>query len=199
MKNYLKILTLIVLTVGTLAMVGCGSDEKDVKETPKAEQEKIADSTGTMTKEEYAAFLQEKYNYYLNNPENEAQYDVYNIYDEQFSYMGTYDEFITGYNQFAGEERAKLEAFKKELETNVPKGNPEVDAINADVITALDEALLASDDYGKDFETKAKDYGTYTKDQVIKGLRDLGRVPYEARKGVENLVEDVKNRLQIKD
>lgn len=196
MKKYLLILTFAVVTSMTAFITGCGgNDNKDVEEISKTAQEEAANSTGTMTKEEYAEFLEDRYEYYLDNDELDAKYDVYNFYDEEFSYMGSYDEFLSGLNQFAGEERTNLEGLKKELETKVKRGNPEVDAVNDEIIAAINEAILSSDTSSKDFETKAKDYGTYTKDEVIKGLRDLGRVPYEARKAVEDLVEKAKEKL----
>ena len=53
------------------------------------------------------------------------------------------------------------------------------------------------DDYNSTFSEKAKDYAKLSKDEIIKGLRDLARAPHDARVKLHNLVTDAKNSLGI--
>lgn len=150
------------------------------------------------TKEEYGKYISERYDYYFKNGTLGEEYNRYNIYNDEFTYNGTYDEFVTGFNDFYAKDRANLEAFKKDIEANYRKGDPEVDKYHNEVITSIDKAIAASDEYSTSFTEKTKDYGTLAKDEVVKGLRDLGRVPHEARMEFNKLVNDAKDRMGIK-
>lgn len=193
MNKKLKMLTVAALAALSLTLVGCGDD--DVPETPPME-DGTSDTAG-MTKAEYEKYISERYDYYFDNDTMGAQYDMYDIYDDDFDYVGTYDEFITGFNDFYTTDRANLESFRKDIEANYRKGDPDVDKYHNEVITSIDEAMMASDEYAKTFGEKTKDYATYAKDEVVQGLRDLGKVPHEARMQLDKLVEDAKDSLGI--
>ena len=198
MKKYLTVLTILGLSLSVLAFTGCGKDDmSDTPNTPPAAEDNKANNETPMTKAEYGKYVSERYDYYFDNDTIDAQYDVYNIYDDEFNYTGTYDQFITGFNDFYSKDSANLEAFKKDVEANYRKGDPEVDKYHNELITSIDKAILASDDYGTSFAEKTKDYGTLAKDEVVKGLRDLGRVPHEARMELNKLVDEAKDRMGI--
>lgn len=196
MKNNLKVLTVAVVTLVMIAFTGCGKDEEPVVPPPAPAQENVNNTT-PMTKSEYEKYLSERYDYYFDNETIGAQYDMYDIYDNDFSYKGTYDEFISGYNDFYTQDKANLEAFRKDLEANVRRGDAEVDKLNDEIMTSLDKAILAAEDYGKTFTEKTKEYGTMAKEEAIKGLRDIGRIPYETRVELDKLVDEAKDRLGI--
>lgn len=196
MKNKLKVLTVAAATLVMIAFTGCGKDEEPVVPPPAPAQENVNNTT-PMTKSEYEAYLTSRYDYYFDNETIGAQYDMYDIYDNDFSYKGTYDEFISGYNDFYTQDKANLEAFRKDLEANVRRGDAEVDKLNDEIMTSLDKAILAAEDYGKTFTEKTKEYGTMAKEEAIKGLRDIGRIPYETRVELDKLVDEAKDRLGI--
>lgn len=204
MKKYLSVLTILGLSLAMVAFTGCGMDGvDDTANTPSKVEDNTANKdTATKdtptTKEEYGKYISERYDYYFKNDTLGEEYNRYNIYNDEFTYNGTYDEFVTGFNDFYAKDRANLEAFKKDIEANYRKGDPEVDKYHNEVITSIDKAIAASDEYGTSFTEKTKDYGTLAKDEVVKGLRDLGRVPHEARMEFNKLVNDAKNRMGIK-
>lgn len=193
MKKSIRNLLVTALAVLSLSLVGCGEDKmnNNTDGNSSTVQDQTQSSNPT-TKAEYDKYLKERYDYYFGNNTIVAQYDTYNIYNDNFDYTGTYDEFITGYNDFYAKDRDNLKAFKKDLEGFYKKGDAEVDKLHNEVITAIDEAIVASDTYSNEFADKTKDYGTLAKDEVIKGLRDIGRVPYEARVKLYNLVNNNK-------
>lgn len=181
----LKSLSTILLSILMLSLVGCGNS----RTTPDN-----SNTTKAMTTAEYNTYLTERYNYYFNDLD---LYNDYDVYQTGFDYNGTYDEFITSYNNSYADLKTNLKAFKNDLETNVAKGTPEVDKLNQDVITSIDQSIIATDDYTSGFATKAKEYATYSKDEVIKGLQSIGRVPNDARLELHRLVNDAKNSLGL--
>ena len=204
MKKYLSVLTILGLSLAMVAFTGCGTDGvDDSANTPSKVEDNTANKdTATKdtptTKEEYGKYISERYDYYFKNDTLGEEYNRYNIYNDEFTYNGTYDEFVTGFNDFYAKDRANLEAFKKDIEANYRKGDPEVDKYHNELMTSIDKAIAASDEYGTSFTENTKDYGTLAKDEVVKGLRDLGRVPHEARMEFNKLVNDAKNRMGIK-
>lgn len=206
MKKNIKglILSVLLVAMAMVSLVGCGDSDKNTNQdnqgsgstSQNSSESNKQENTTPMTKEEYESYLTERYDYYFDNDTVDAEYEIYDIYDDNFDY-GVYDEFITGYTDFTNKERANLEAFKKDLETNVRKGTPEVDKLNDQVITAIDKAIVETDKYTETFAEKTKDYGTLAKDEVIKGLRDIGRIPHDARVELDKLVDDAKNTLGI--
>ena len=198
MRKNNKLILGLLLTLFMLTLVACGTNKTSGKENNKTPATNNAsNNTAPMTKEEYAKYLSERYDYYFDNDTVEKQYETYNIYNDTFDYSGTYNEFITGFTNFYGAQRDNLKAFKKDLETNVRKGTPEVDKLNQEIITAIDKAILADDKYHEGFGTTTKDYGTLAKDEVIKGLRDIGRAPHEARVELDELIDNAKDKLGI--
>ncbi|MEG2017302.1 MAG: hypothetical protein RR844_07250 [Clostridium sp.] len=198
MKKYLTVLTILGLSLSILAFTGCGKDDvDDTPNTPPKAEDNKANNETSMTKAEYGNYISERYDYYFDNETIDKEYDVYDIYDDEFNYNGTYNEFIVGYNDFYAKDRTNLEAFKKDIEANYRKGDPEVDKYHNEIITSIDKAIIASDEYNTSFSEKTKDYGTLAKDEVVKGLRTLGRVPHEARMELDKLVDDAKDRMGI--
>lgn len=198
MRKNKKLILGLLLTLFMLTLVACGTNKTSGKENNKTPAtDNASNNTAPMTKEEYAKYLSERYDYYFDNDTVEKQYETYNIYNDTFDYSGTYNEFITGFTNFYGVQRDNLKAFKKDLETNVRKGTPEVDKLNQEIITAIDKAILADDKYHEGFGTTTKDYGTLAKDEVIKGLRDIGRAPHEARVELDELIDNAKDKLGI--
>ena len=122
---------------------------------------------------------------------------TYDIYVDDFTYDNSYDEFITAYNGSYDELKADLEAFKKDLQDNVVKGNAEVDKFNQEVITATDKAIISVDDYNGSFSEKAKDYATLSKDEVVKGLKSIGLDVHNAKLDLDNLIDTAKSRLGV--
>ena len=84
------------------------------------------------------------------------------------------------------------------METNIKKGTSEVDKLNQEVITSIDKVVLSIDDFNQSYSTKVKDYGTLAKDEMVKGMQAVGRVPHDARMELDRLVKDAKNTLGIK-
>ena len=218
MRKNIKSLIVLTLTMLMLTLVGCGGTTND--DTMNGNGTNNGTSNGTnngttngtnngtnngsnngtnstepMTKEEYEAYLTERYNHYFGD---ETRYENYNIFGENFNYGGNFNEFATGYTTFYGEETENLKAFRNDLEKNVRKGTPEVDKLNDQVITALDKAITTSEEYGGSFAERTKDYGTLAKDEVVTGLRDIGRAPYDARVELHKLVTNAKTTLGIK-
>lgn len=198
MRKNNKLILGLMLTLLLLTLVACGKNNSSSTENNGASvADNSPNNTAPMTKEEYANYLSERYDFYFDNDTLDKQYEIYDIYDDTFDYTGTYDEFITGFTNFYGVQRDNLKAFKKDLETNVRKGTPEVDKLNQEVITAIDKAIVADDKYHESFGTTTKDYGTLAKDEVIKGLRTIGRAPHEARVELDNLIDNAKDTLGI--
>lgn len=198
MKLNKKLILGLLITLFMLTFAACGKDNTagtDNKGTTGTNNS--ANNTAPMSKEEYAKYLSERYDYYFDNDAMDEKYDVYDIYDESFDYTGTYNEFITGFTNFYGVQRDNLKAFKKDLETNVRKGTPEVDKLNDEIIIAIDKAIAADDKYHESFGTTTKDYGTLAKDEIIKGLRTIGRAPHEARLELDRLIDNAKDSLGI--
>lgn len=204
MKKNLRTLIVLALTMLMLTLVGCGKDTTEDNSMNGGTTNDNTTNNGTnngtnnttpMTKEEYEKYLTERYDYYFGDT---TRYENYDIYGENFNYGDNFNEFMTGYTTFYNKETENLKAFKKDLETNVRKGTPEVDKLNDQVMTALDKAIVASEEYGGSFSEKTRDYGTLAKDEVVKGLRDIGRAPYEARVELHKLVRDAKTTLGIK-
>ncbi|WP_297994859.1 hypothetical protein [uncultured Clostridium sp.] len=184
MKKRFKLISLLLLSLLLFGLVGCG-DNKSNDSTTK----------NPPTNQEYFDYLTERYNHYFNNSDLDTTYD---IYVDDFTYDDEYYEFVTGYTDSYSQLKTNLEAFKSDLENNVVKGNAEVDKYNQDVITATDKAIIAVDDYNGSFAEKTKDYATLSKDEVVKGLRNLTLKAHDARIDLKNLVNDAKNKLGIK-
>lgn len=184
MKKRFKLLSLLLLSLLLFGLVGCG-DNKSNDSTAK----------NPPTNQEYFDYLTERYNHYFSNSALDTTYD---IYVDDFTYDDEYYEFVTGYTDSYSQLKTNLEAFKSDLENNVVKGNAEVDKYNQDVITATDKAIIAVDDYNGSFVEKTKDYATLSKDEVVKGLRNLTLEAHDARIELKNLVNDAKNKLGIK-
>ena len=206
MKFKIKSLLLVSLSISMLLLSGCGKNNSNNvsdnsnntnttdNSTANKSTNNNSNSTVAPTNEEYYTYLTNRYNYYFNNYALDTTYD---IYVDDFTFDNTYDEFITVYNGNYEDLKRDLVSFKNDLETNVAKGNTEVDKVNAEVITSIDKAIIAVDDYNSTFSEKAKDYAKLSKDEIIKGLRDLARAPHDARVKLHNLVTDAKNSLGI--
>lgn len=189
MKKRIKLLSLLLLSLLLFGLVGCGNNNTNNSTTNDSTKK------NSPTNQEYYDYLTERYNHYFNNNTLDTTYD---IYVDDFTYDNTYDEFITEYNGSYDQLKTNLEALKKDLENNVVKGNAEVDKYNQEVITSIDKAIIAVDDYTGTFTEKTKDYATLSKDEVIKGLRSLTLGAHDARVDLKNLVDDAKNKLGIK-
>lgn len=187
MRKKLKSLLLITLSLLMLGLVGCG-DGKTTSDSDTSSKD-----TPT-TKEEYAKYLNDRYNYYLSDSKLSSDYD---IYVDSFTYNGTNEEFLTAYGDAYGTLRTQLLALKSDLETNIKKGTSEVDKLNQEVITSIDKVVLSIDDFNQSYSTKVKDYGTLAKDEMVKGMQAVGRVPHDARMELDRLVKDAKNTLGI--
>lgn len=182
MKIKSKLLISALLSILMLIMVGCSNSNNST-------------TTKAPTNEEYYTYLNEKYAQYFKDSK---LYNDYDVYVDGFTYNGTYEEFITEYNNSYADLKTNLEAFKNDLQTNVVKGNTEVDKVNQEVITSIDKAIIAVDDYTGTFTDKAKDYATLSKDEVVKGLQSLGRAPHDAKLELDKLITDAKTTLGIK-
>ena len=206
MKFKIKSLLLVSLSISMLLLSGCGKNNSnnvsDNSNNTNTTDNSAADNstnnnsnnTAAPTNEEYYTYLTDRYNYYFDNYALDTTYD---IYVDDFTFDDTYDEFITVYNGNYEDLKRDLVSFKNDLETNVAKGNAEVDKVNAEVITSIDKAIIAVDDYNSTFSEKAKDYAKLSKDEIIKGLRALARAPHDARMELHKLVTDAKNTLGI--
>lgn len=193
MKFKIKSLLIVSLSISMLLLSGCGNDTSnnvsDNSNNTNTTDNSAADNstnnnsnnTAAPTNEEYYTYLTDRYNYYFDN----------------YALDTTYDEFITVYNGNYEDLKRDLVSFKNDLETNVAKGNAEVDKVNAEVITSIDKAIISVDDYNSTFSEKAKDYAKLSKDEIIKGLRALARAPHDARMELHKLVTDAKNTLGI--
>ncbi|MGL5149341.1 MAG: hypothetical protein ACRC7N_02060 [Clostridium sp.] len=193
MNKRIKILVLSIMTVATIGLVGCS--DKVVNDSGKNNTQQ--NQTQNMSKDEYEKYVIGRYDYYFDSNKVDKGYDIYDVYDDDFTYNGTYNEFVVGYNDFYTKDRANLESFKKDIQDNYKKGNAEVDKVYNDVMTSIDKSIASMDEYGASFAEKTKDYGTLAKDEVIKGLKDIGRVPHEARLELDRMIESAKDRLNI--
>ena len=171
MKNFFKTISTLLLCLLLIILVGCGNNKTTNKKNPP-------------TNQEYYDYLTERYNYYFKNNNLDTKYD---IFLDDFTYDGSFDEFITVYNADYSQLKTNLNSFKSDLENNVIKGNAEVDKYNQEIITATDKAIISVDDYA-----------TLSKDEVIKGLRSLTLGAHNARLDLKNLYDDAKNKLGIK-
>ncbi len=194
MKKRFKALSLLLLSLLIFGLIGC-SHNNATNDSTNNDSTNDSNVKNSPTNQEYYDYLTERYNHYFNNGTLDTKYD---IYVDNFTYDNTYDEFITEYNGSYEQLKTNLEAFKNDLENNVVKGNAEVDKYNQEVITAIDKAIIAVDDYSGSFAEKAKDYATLSKDKVIEGLRSLTLGAHNARVDLKNLVDDAKNKLGIK-
>lgn len=191
MNKHLKTLTLGILTILAVGVVSCSNNTDDMtNETPQTQ-------TDTMSATDYEKYAVDRYNYYFHNDQLGMQYDMYNIYSDNFDYTGTYDEFVTGYNDFYTKDKANLEAYKKDLESNYKAGDPEVDKVYNDIMGSVNNSLTAMNDYSESFVEKTKDYATLAKDEVKQGLRDLGEVPHNARVELDKMIQSAKDRLNM--
>ena len=198
MKNNFKVLSLLILSLLIFGLVGCSNKNNggpnDNTKNPTNAQNSTSNKNAP-TNQEYYNYLTERYNHYFNNNTLDTTYD---IYVDNFTYDTTYEEFITAYNGSYEQLRTSLESFKKDLEINVVKGNAEVDKYNAEVITAIDKAIIEIDNYTGGFAEKAKDYATLSKDEVIKGLKSLTLGAHNAKVDLKYLVDKAGDKLGIK-
>lgn len=199
MKKNFKILSLLLISLLVFGLVSCGGN-KNNNSGNTTNNSNISDNNSNSTKkaptnEEYYNYLTERYNHYFGNSD---LYSSYDIFVDNFTYNGTYEEFITTYNNDYNQLKTNLKAFKSDLENNVVKGNAEVDKYNQEVITATDKAIIAVDDYTGSFAEKTKDYATLSKDEVIKGLRSLTLGAHDARVDLKAMIDNAKNKLGIK-
>lgn len=189
-KN-IKLLSILILAMLMLIFVGCSNNTSDKNNSGTTTENNSTNTTAT-TKQDYEKYLSERYDYYFDNTK---LYDDYDIYSDDFNFNGTNEEFITVYNNSYADLKTNLEAFKKDLQSYVKKGTPEVDKLNEQVITSIDKSINSTDKFTADFATKTKDYATLTKDEMVKGLKDIGRIPHDARMELDKLVDDAKEKL----
>ena len=187
MKKNLKSLSLFLVSLIMLTLVGCSNNKTSNNSSNSA-------TNTPPTNQEYYDYLTERYDHYFKDNLLNTTYD---IYVDDFTYDNSYDEFITAYNGSYDELKADLEAFKKDLQDNVVKGNAEVDKFNQEVITATDKAIISVDDYNGSFSEKAKDYATLSKDEVVKGLKSIGIDVHNAKLDLDNLIDTAKSRLGV--
>ncbi|WP_343009552.1 hypothetical protein [Clostridium celatum] len=187
MKKNLKSLSLFLVSLIMLTLVGCSNNKT-------SNNSSNSDTNTPPTNQEYYDYLTERYDHYFKDNLLNTTYD---IYVDDFTYDNSYDEFITAYNGSYDELKADLEAFKKDLQDNVVKGNAEVDKFNQEVITATDKAIISVDDYNGSFSEKAKDYATLSKDEVVKGLKSIGLDVHNAKLDLDNLIDTAKSRLGV--
>lgn len=196
MNKKLKVLSLLLASLLLFGLISCSNNNSTDNATKDSNTTK--DSTTTKappTNQEYYDYLTERFNHYFGDNELDTTYDVF---VDNFTYDGTYDEFITTYNNDYSQLKTNLEAFKSDLENNVVKGNDEVDKYNQEVITSTDKAIIAVDDYTGSFTEKAKDYATLSKDEVVKGLRTLTLGAHNARLDLKNMIDNAKDKLGVK-
>ncbi|CUO69984.1 hypothetical protein [Clostridium disporicum] len=193
MKN-IKLISALLVAMLLLTFVSCGNNKAENNSNSNSQNTTENTSTTPTTKEEYQNYLTERYNYYFGDSN---LYDNYDIYAEDFTFNGTNEEFLTVYNNSYVELKANLENFKADLNNFVKKGTPEVDKLNAEVITDIDKAILSVDDYTSGFAEKTKDYATLGKDEVVKGLRTIGKSSHDAMDDLKNLIDDAKEKLGI--
>ena len=187
MKKNLKSLSLFLVSLIMLTLVGCSNNKTSNNSSNSA-------TNTPPTNQEYYDYLTERYDHYFKDNLLNTTYD---IYVDDFTYDNSSDEFITAYNGSYDELKADLEAFKKDLQDNVVKGNAEVDKFNQEVITATDKAIISVDDYNGSFSEKAKDYATLSKDEVVKGLKSIGLDVHNAKLDLDNLIDTAKSRLGV--
>lgn len=191
-KNFKVISLLLLLSLLLFGLISCG--DNNTNNNSDNTNNNSTDTKNPPTNQEYYDYLTERFNHYFENNDLDTTYDVF---VDNFTYDGTYDEFITTYNDNYTKLKTNLEAFKSDLENNVVKGNDEVDKYNQEVITATDKAIIAVDDYTGSFTEKAKDYATLSKDEVVKGLRTLTLGAHNARLDLKNMIDNAKDKLGI--
>ncbi|MBM6859896.1 hypothetical protein H9X78_05220 [Clostridium saudiense] len=195
MKNT-KLISALLLAMALTTFISCSNNNSHTDGSTSNSQNATENNTSTTstTKEDYEKYLTERYDYYFANTKLHNDYD---IYSDDFIFNGTNEEFLASYNNSYNDLKANLEAFKNDLNNYVKKGTPEVDKLNAEVITNIDKAITSVDDYTGSFAEKTKDYATLTKDEMVKGLRDIGKASHDAMNDLENLVDDAKAKLGI--
>lgn len=182
----------VLLSMVMLVLVGCSNNNST--SNSNSTTDKTNSNTEVTTTQDYYNYLTERYNYYLGNSK---LFNDYDIYEEDFVYNGTNEDFIVEYDKSYEELKVNLESFKKDLENYVKKGTPEVDKLNAEVIADIDKAIVEVDKYTATLGEKTKDYATLAKDEMIKGFRDIGKASHDALDDLKDLVDNAKERLGI--
>ncbi|WP_302669755.1 hypothetical protein [uncultured Clostridium sp.] len=172
--------------------ISCSNNDSTTNDSTNTTENNT--STTATTKEDYEKYLTERYDYYFDNSKLDNDYD---IYSDDFTFNGTNEEFLVAYNNSYNDLKTNLEAFKNDLNNYVKKGTSEVDKLNADVITNIDKAIASVDDYTGSFAEKTKDYATLAKDEMVKGLKDIGKASHDAMEDLDNLVDNAKAKLGI--
>lgn len=195
MKN-IKLILALLLSLLLTTFISCSNTDSNSNDSANNSQNTTENNTATTptTKEDYEKYLTERYDYYFDNPNINDDYD---IYEDDFTFNGTNEEFLVAYNNSYNDLKTNLESFKNDLNNYVKKGTPEVDKLNAEVITDIDKAITSVDDYTAGFAEKTKDYATLAKDEMIKGLRDIGKASHDAMTDLKNLVDNAKDNLGI--
>lgn len=195
MKN-IKLVSALLLALLLTTFIGCSNNDSSTNDSQNNSQTTNENNTSTTatTKEDYEKYLTERYDYYFDNSKLDNDYD---IYSDDFTFNGTNEEFLVAYNNSYNDLKTNLEAFKNDLNNYVKKGTPEVDKLNADVITNIDKAITSVDDYTGGFAEKTKDYATLAKDEMVKGLKDIGKASHDAMDNLENLIDNAKEKLGI--
>lgn len=183
----------LILSALMLLSVGCSSNNTTDDQSNMDNSSEINTANAT-TKEDYEKYLNQRYEYYFDNSK---LYNEYDIYSDNFMYDGTNEDFVSMYDTEYNNLKTNLESFKNDLTTNVVRGDAEVDKYNDSVISSIDNTISSINQFGTDFSTKAKDYVTLTTDEMVQGVRDLGKLPHEARLKLDDLVENAKDALGI--
>ncbi|SCI72948.1 Uncharacterised protein [uncultured Clostridium sp.] len=191
MKN-IKLVSALLLAMLLTTFISCSNNDSTTNDSTNTTENNT--STTATTKEDYEKYLTERYDYYFDNSKLDNDYD---IYSDDFTFNGTNEEFLVAYNNSYNDLKTNLEAFKNDLNNYVKKGTSEVDKLNADVITNIDKAIASVDDYTGSFAEKTKDYATLAKDEMVKGLKDIGKASHDAMEDLDNLVDNAKAKLGI--
>lgn len=192
----IKLIAALLSAMLLTTLISCSNNDSNKNDSSNNSQNVTENNTSTTatTKEDYEKYLTERYTHYFGDPSKAPEYD---IYAEDFTFNGTNEEFLTVYNNSYTDLKMNLEAFKTDLQNYVKKGTPEVDKLNADVITQIDKAITAVDKHNAGFMETTKDYATLAKDEVVTGLRTVGNDSYNAMNDLKEMVNNAKAKLGI--
>lgn len=194
-KKLKMIVSSTLICCSALCFAGCG-DEDTVQPQENSNNEMTNDTENQTisTKEQYANYLDTQSKKYLSELAIDTDYDFDKVSEDTVELN---EDYINAIKESYGDEVEKLTMLKNDLKNNVKSDDKEVNDLNNKVIESIDKNIKEIEGTRTTIGEKTKDLMGETKAYFISSMKEIQKLPKEAKSEYDKLVQDAKNTLGI--
>lgn len=201
-KRLKKIVSAAMVCSSIIAFAGCSGDDDTTNQQQDSSNNTTSDTQNTgdnqdkviSTKEEYVNYLDQQSKKYLSDLKIDTEYDFDKVTEDAINLN---EDYIIEIKDSYSDEVERLTMLKNDLKNNVKSDDKEVQDLNNKVIASIDKNIQEIEGTQTTLIEKAKDLAGKTKADFISAMKEVQKLPKDARAEYDKLINDAKNTLGI--